>query len=53
LPAALLKAKIRALFGLLDASREFRRFASTGMNRHLALEALLLGGRAALSNRDH
>jgi DNA polymerase-3 subunit delta' len=53
LPAALLKAKIRALYGLLDASREFRRFASTGMNRHLALEALLLGGRAALSNRDH
>ena len=53
LPAALLKAKIRALFGLLDASREFRRFAATGMNRHLALEALLLGGRAALSNRDH
>jgi DNA polymerase III subunit delta' len=52
LPAALLKAKIRALFGLLDASREFRRFAATGMNRHLALEALLLGGRAALSNRD-
>jgi DNA polymerase III subunit delta' len=49
LPAALLKAKIRTLFKLLDASREFRRFASTGMNQQLALEALLLGGRAALS----
>jgi DNA polymerase-3 subunit delta' len=48
LPAALLKAKMRALFGLLDACREFRRFASTGMNQQLALEALLLGGRAAL-----
>jgi DNA polymerase-3 subunit delta' len=53
LPAALLKAKIRALFGLLDAAREFRRFASTGMNRQLALEAMLLAGRTALSNRDH
>jgi DNA polymerase-3 subunit delta' len=53
LPAALLKPKIRALYRLLDASRDFRRFASTGMNRHLALEALLLGGRAALSDRDH
>jgi DNA polymerase III subunit delta' len=50
LPAALLKAKIRALFGLLDASREFRRFAASGMNRQLALEALLLGGRSALSS---
>jgi DNA polymerase-3 subunit delta' len=53
LPAALLKPKIRALYRLLDASRDFRRFASTGMNRHLALEALLLGGRAALSDRNH
>jgi DNA polymerase-3 subunit delta' len=49
LPAALLKAKIRALFELLDAARELRRFASTGMNQQLALEALLLGGRAALA----
>ena len=49
LPAALLKPKIRGLFALLDALREFRRFASTGMNQQLALEALLLGGRAALA----
>jgi DNA polymerase-3 subunit delta' len=51
LPAALLKAKIRALFELLDAARELRRLASTGLNQQLALEALLLGGRAALSLR--
>ena len=50
LPAALLKPKIRALFELLDAARELRRLASTGMNQQLALEALLLGGRAALAN---
>ncbi len=50
LPAALLKAKIRALFELLDAARDLRRLASTGMNQQLALEALLLGGRAALAN---
>jgi DNA polymerase-3 subunit delta' len=49
LPAALLKPKIRALFELLDAARELRRLASTGMNQQLALEALLLGGRAALA----
>ena len=48
LPAALLKPKIRALFELLDAARELRRLASTGMNQQLALEALLLGGRSAL-----
>ena len=48
LPAALLKAKIRALFELLDSSRELRRLASTGLNQQLALESLLLGGRAAL-----
>jgi DNA polymerase-3 subunit delta' len=51
LPAALLKPKIRALFELLDAARELRRLASTGMNQQLALEALLLGGRAALANQ--
>jgi DNA polymerase-3 subunit delta' len=50
LPAALLKPKIRALFELLDAARELRRLASTGMNQQLALEALLLGGRAALAS---
>jgi hypothetical protein len=50
LPAALLKPKIRALFELLDAARELRRLASTGMNHQLALEALLLGGRTALAN---
>jgi DNA polymerase-3 subunit delta' len=49
LPAALLKAKIRSLFELLDAVREFQRFASTGMNQQLALEALLLSGRAAFA----
>ena len=49
LPAALLKPKIRALFELLDAAREMRRLASTGMNQQLALEALLLGGRTALA----
>ena len=49
LPAALLKAKIRALFELLDAARELRRLASTGLNQQLALEALLLGGRSALA----
>jgi DNA polymerase III subunit delta' len=48
LPGALLKPKIRALFELLDAARELRRLASTGMNQQLALEALLVGGRAAL-----
>jgi DNA polymerase-3 subunit delta' len=48
LPAALLKAKIRALFGLLDAARDVRRLASTGMNQQLALEALLVSGRTAL-----
>jgi DNA polymerase-3 subunit delta' len=48
LPAALLKPKIRPLFELLDAARELRRFAATGLNQHLALEALLLGGKAAL-----
>jgi DNA polymerase-3 subunit delta' len=47
LPGALLKPKIRALFELLDAIRELRRLASTGMNQQLALEALLLGGRGA------
>jgi DNA polymerase III subunit delta' len=50
LPAALLKPKIRALFELLDAARGLRRLASTGMNQQLALEGLLLGGRAALAN---
>ncbi|MDB6083359.1 MAG: hypothetical protein JWN43_1240 [Gammaproteobacteria bacterium] len=49
LPAALLKPKIRALFELLDAARELRRLASTGINQQLAVEALLLGGRTALA----
>jgi DNA polymerase-3 subunit delta' len=49
LPGALLKPKIRALFALLDAARDYRRLASTGMNQQLALEALLLGGRTALA----
>ncbi|HEX3913507.1 MAG TPA: DNA polymerase III subunit delta' [Steroidobacteraceae bacterium] len=48
LPAALLKPKIRALFELLDAARDVRRLAPTGMNQQLALEALLIGGRTAL-----
>jgi len=51
LPAALLKAKMRSLFELLDAARELRRLATTGMNQQLALEALLLGGRTALTNQ--
>jgi DNA polymerase-3 subunit delta' len=50
LPAALLKPKIRALFELLDACRDFRRLAVTGLNQQLALEALLVGGRTALAN---
>ncbi len=49
LPAALLEPKIRSLFELLDAARELRRLASTGMNQQLALEAFLLGGRTALA----
>ncbi len=49
LPAALLKPKMRALFELLDAARELRKLASTGMNQQLALEALLLDGRSALA----
>jgi DNA polymerase-3 subunit delta' len=49
LPAALLKPKIRALFELLDAARDLRRLMMTGMNLQLALEAVLLGGRAALA----
>ena len=48
LPGALLKYKMRNLFKLLDAARQFRRGTATGMNQQLALEALLLGGRAAL-----
>ena len=48
LPAALLKPKIRALFELLDSSRELRRLGSTGVNQQLALESLLLNSRAAL-----
>ena len=49
LPAALLKPKIRPLFELLDACRDFRRLAVTGLNQQLALEALLVGGRTALA----
>jgi len=50
LPGALLKAKIRSLFKLLDAARELRLLAPTGINQQLALEALLIGGRTALEN---
>jgi DNA polymerase-3 subunit delta' len=50
LPGALLKPKIQNLFGLLDAVRGFRRLSSTGVNQQLALEALLLIGRAALAS---
>jgi DNA polymerase III subunit delta' len=49
LPDALLKPKMRGLFELLDAARDIRRLASTGMNQQLALEALLVGGRTALA----
>ena len=47
LPAALLKPKIRPLFALLDATRDFRRLAPTSMNQQLALEALLIEGKTA------
>jgi hypothetical protein len=40
---------MRALFELLDAARDLRSLASTGLNQQLALEALLLGGRTALA----
>jgi DNA polymerase-3 subunit delta' len=50
LPDSLLKPKIRPLFELLDAAREFRRLMATGLNQQLALEALLVGGRAALAS---
>ena len=49
LPGALLKPKIRGLYALLDATRDFKRLASTGLNQQLALEALLLRCRGALS----
>ena len=49
LPGALLKPKIRSLYALLDATRDFKRLASTGLNQQLALEALLLRCRGALS----
>ena len=49
LPDSLLKPKITPLFELLDAAREFRRLMGTGLNQQLALEALLVGGRAALA----
>ncbi len=49
LPAVALKPKMRALFELLDAARDVRRLASTGMNQQLALEAVLLDGRTALA----
>jgi DNA polymerase-3 subunit delta' len=48
LPAALLKPKIQRLFRMLDDARQFKRLTQTGMNQQLALEALLLAGRAAL-----
>jgi DNA polymerase-3 subunit delta' len=48
LPAALLKPKIQRLFRMLDAVKQFKRLTQTGMNQQLALEALLLEGRAAL-----
>jgi DNA polymerase III subunit delta' len=42
LPGSLLKAKIRALFDLLDDTRELRRSAATSTNLQLALESLLI-----------
>jgi hypothetical protein len=50
LPATLLKAKMRSLFELLDAARELRILAPTGMNHQLALEAMLLDGRRAFGD---
>jgi hypothetical protein len=49
LPDGSLNPKIRGLFELLDALRDLRRAAPTAMNQQLALEAVLLGGRAALA----
>ena len=48
LSGGLLKPKIRRLFELLDAARQFRRLASTSMNQQLALESLLLEHQDAL-----
>jgi len=42
LPGSLLKAKICALFDLLDDTRELRRSAATSTNLQLALESLLI-----------
>ncbi len=43
------RPKIRNLLELLDALREFKRLGGRGVNQQLALEAMLLRGRAALS----
>jgi DNA polymerase-3 subunit delta' len=50
LRGALLKPKIQNLFGVLDSLRGLKRLASTGINQQLALEAILLRGRAALAS---
>jgi DNA polymerase-3 subunit delta' len=50
LSGALLKPKITPLFRLLDAARDFRRLASTGVNQQLALEALLIERRDAFED---
>ena len=49
LPAAARGAKIASLYALLDALREFKRLAATGVNQQLAIEALLLGFRSLSS----
>ncbi len=49
LPGGLLRPKIGDLFELLDGVRELKRLASTNVNQQLALEAVLLGGRAAFA----
>ncbi len=48
LPVGALRHKICQLYELLDSARQFRRLSTTGLNQQLALEALLIGGLAAL-----
>ena len=49
LPAGARGPKITAMYALLDAIRDFRRLATTGVNPQLALEALLLRVRSLSS----
>ncbi len=49
LPAGARGPKITSMYALLDAVRDFRRLATTGVNPQLALEALLLRVRSLSS----